>query len=154
MINYSSSNLSRLFQSLYNTLRIRKVCRKEIAIKEEKNLNVEIGNIQINKGCVWQHGVFCRGPCAKLTQKIPKYFVKNHSHGCSISSFPCLSKLLTPFFSLVNVAAAFDTWTTVCEDYATQLEQEGQYHKAATYLLAAHKVYSAIDLFKRHRLFK
>lgn len=50
--------------------------------------------------------------------------------------------------------AAFDTWTTVCEDYATQLEQEGQYHKAATYLLAAHKVYSAIDLFKRHRLFK
>lgn len=65
-----------------------------------------------------------------------------------------LVKALNTFFSLVNVAAAFDTWTTVCEDYATQLEQEGQYHKAATYLLAAHKVYSAIDLFKRHRLFK
>lgn len=60
----------------------------------------------------------------------------------------------TFYFSVVNVAAAFDTWTTVCEDYATQLEQEGQYHKAATYLLAAHKVYNAIDLFKRHRLFK
>ncbi|KAJ8298184.1 hypothetical protein KUTeg_024715 [Tegillarca granosa] len=49
--------------------------------------------------------------------------------------------------------AAFDTWITICEDYATQLEADGQYHKAATYLLAAHKVYGAIELFKRHRLF-
>ncbi|XP_060078827.1 uncharacterized protein LOC132558299 [Ylistrum balloti] len=57
---------------------------------------------------------------------------------------------------LVSMApmANFDTWITVCEDYATQLESEGQYHKAATYLLAAQKVYEAIELFRRHRLFK
>ena len=50
--------------------------------------------------------------------------------------------------------AAFDTWIMTCQDYAAQLESEGQYHKAATYLLAAHKVYDALELFKRHRLFK
>ncbi|KAK3100512.1 hypothetical protein FSP39_021082 [Pinctada imbricata] len=50
--------------------------------------------------------------------------------------------------------AAFDTWIVTCQDYAAQLEGEGQYHKAATYLLAAHKVYEALELFKRHRLFK
>ncbi|XP_033742288.1 uncharacterized protein LOC117328824 isoform X2 [Pecten maximus] len=57
---------------------------------------------------------------------------------------------------LVSMApmANFDSWITVCEDYATQLESEGQYHKAVTYLLAAQKVYEAIELFRRHRLFK
>ncbi|XP_076070667.1 gem-associated protein 5-like isoform X2 [Mytilus galloprovincialis] len=50
--------------------------------------------------------------------------------------------------------ASFESWVTVCTDYAIQLELEGQYHKAVSYLLAAHKVYDAIDLFKKHRLFK
>ncbi|XP_053399556.1 gem-associated protein 5-like [Mercenaria mercenaria] len=50
--------------------------------------------------------------------------------------------------------ASFDTWTSVCEDYAVQLESDGQYHKAASYFLACHKVYEAIRLFKRHKLFK
>ncbi|KAK3580429.1 hypothetical protein CHS0354_035471 [Potamilus streckersoni] len=50
--------------------------------------------------------------------------------------------------------ASFDTWTSVCEDYALQLESDGQYHKAATYFLACHKVYDAIEVFKRHKLFK
>lgn len=50
--------------------------------------------------------------------------------------------------------ASFDTWTQVCEDYALQLESDGQYHKAASYLLGCHKVYEAIKLFKRHKLFK
>ena len=51
-------------------------------------------------------------------------------------------------------SASFETWVTVCTDYALQLESEGQYHKAVSYLLAAHKVYDAIELFKKHRLFK
>ncbi|XP_069129450.1 gem-associated protein 5-like isoform X2 [Argopecten irradians] len=57
---------------------------------------------------------------------------------------------------LVSMApmANFDSWITVCEDYACQLESEGQYHKAVTYLLASQKVYEAIELFRRHRLFK
>ena len=52
------------------------------------------------------------------------------------------------------LSASFDTWTQVCEDYALQLESDGQYHKAASYLLGCHKVYEAIKLFKRHKLFK
>ncbi|KAL4230770.1 Gem-associated protein 5 [Mactra antiquata] len=50
--------------------------------------------------------------------------------------------------------ASYDTWTSVCEDYALQLEADGQYHKAASYFIACHKVYEAIRLFKRHKLFK
>uniref|UniRef100_A0A0B7BFM2 Uncharacterized protein n=1 Tax=Arion vulgaris TaxID=1028688 RepID=A0A0B7BFM2_9EUPU len=50
--------------------------------------------------------------------------------------------------------ASHDLWELVSSEYAEQLEDDGQYHKAATYLLAAHKVYQAIDLFKRHKLFK
>ncbi|KAL3879661.1 hypothetical protein ACJMK2_031948, partial [Sinanodonta woodiana] len=53
-----------------------------------------------------------------------------------------------------EISASFDTWTSVCEDYALQLEADGQYHKAATYFLACHKVYDAIEVFKRHKLFK
>ncbi|XP_046573518.1 uncharacterized protein LOC124281630 isoform X1 [Haliotis rubra] len=57
---------------------------------------------------------------------------------------------------LVGLAplASYDTWLGMCEEYARQLEGDGQYHKATSYLLACHKVYGAIDLFKRHRLFK
>ncbi|XP_048244264.1 gem-associated protein 5-like [Haliotis rufescens] len=57
---------------------------------------------------------------------------------------------------LVGLAplASYDTWLGMCEEYARQLEGDGQYHKATSYLLACHKVYEAIDLFKRHRLFK
>lgn len=50
--------------------------------------------------------------------------------------------------------ASHATWLSVCEDYAHQLESDGQYHKAATYLMACHRNYDAIDLFKRHRLYK
>ncbi|XP_041357872.1 gem-associated protein 5-like [Gigantopelta aegis] len=50
--------------------------------------------------------------------------------------------------------ASYDTWLAMCGDYAHQLEEDGQYHKAASYLLAAHKVYAAIELFKKHKLFK
>ncbi|KAK6976015.1 Gem-associated protein 5 [Biomphalaria glabrata] len=50
--------------------------------------------------------------------------------------------------------ASHDLWELVSAEYAEQLEEDGQYHKAATYLLAAHKVYQAIDLFRRHRLFR
>ncbi|CAI9731711.1 Hypothetical predicted protein [Octopus vulgaris] len=50
--------------------------------------------------------------------------------------------------------ASHGTWLTVCEDYAYQLESDGEYHKAVTYLVACHRIYEAIDLFKRHRLFK
>ncbi|XP_055958734.1 gem-associated protein 5 isoform X1 [Patella vulgata] len=49
---------------------------------------------------------------------------------------------------------SYDMWLTACEDYARQLEEDGQYHKSATYLLSCHKVYDAIDLFKRHKLYK
>ncbi|KAH9499455.1 Gem-associated protein 5 [Bulinus truncatus] len=50
--------------------------------------------------------------------------------------------------------ASHDLWELVSAEYAEQLEEDGQYHKAATYLLAAHKVHQAIDLFRRHRLFR
>ena len=55
---------------------------------------------------------------------------------------------------MIYISASYDTWTSVCEDYAVQLETDGQYHKAASYFLACHKVYEAIRLFKRHKLFK
>ena len=55
---------------------------------------------------------------------------------------------------MLYVTASCESWSSVCEDYAIQLEADGQYHKAATYYLASHKVYDAIRLFKRHKLFK
>ncbi|XP_076446765.1 gem-associated protein 5-like [Babylonia areolata] len=50
--------------------------------------------------------------------------------------------------------ASYETWERVCEEYARQLEEEGQYHKAVSYLLVSHKLYPAIDLFRRHKLFR
>ncbi|KAK7097810.1 uncharacterized protein [Littorina saxatilis] len=50
--------------------------------------------------------------------------------------------------------ASYDTWVSLCEEYAEQLEEDGQYHKAVSYLLASHKPYPAIDLFRRHKLFR
>ncbi|BFZ24230.1 hypothetical protein BsWGS_27268 [Bradybaena similaris] len=50
--------------------------------------------------------------------------------------------------------ASHDLWETVSAEYAEQLEEDGQYHKAVTYLLAANKVHQAIDLFRRHKLYK
>ncbi|XP_005111524.2 uncharacterized protein LOC101862229 [Aplysia californica] len=50
--------------------------------------------------------------------------------------------------------ASLELWQEVSGEYAEQLEEDGQYHKAATYLLAAQKVRQTIDLFRRHRLFK
>nr|KAG5706227.1 hypothetical protein BaRGS_019554 [Batillaria attramentaria] len=50
--------------------------------------------------------------------------------------------------------ASYEVWLSVCEEYADQLEEEGQYHKAVSYLLACHKLYPAIDLFRRHKLFR
>ncbi|ESO89427.1 hypothetical protein LOTGIDRAFT_165023 [Lottia gigantea] len=57
---------------------------------------------------------------------------------------------------LVSMAplGSYEMWLTACEDYARQLEDDGQYHKSSTYLLACHKVYDAIELFKRHKLYK
>lgn len=50
--------------------------------------------------------------------------------------------------------ASYETWLALCEEYAEQLEEEGLYHKAVSYLLACHKLYPAIDLFRRHKLFR
>ncbi|KAL8569273.1 hypothetical protein ACOMHN_029894 [Nucella lapillus] len=50
--------------------------------------------------------------------------------------------------------ASYETWEKLCEEYAKQLEEEGQYHKAVSYLLVSHKLYPAIDLFRRHKLFR
>ncbi|CAG5129907.1 unnamed protein product, partial [Candidula unifasciata] len=50
--------------------------------------------------------------------------------------------------------ASHDLWEAVSAEYAEQLEDDGQYHKAVTYLLAANKIHQAIDLFRRHKLFK
>ncbi|XP_064609337.1 gem-associated protein 5-like [Liolophura sinensis] len=50
--------------------------------------------------------------------------------------------------------ASHQMWVEACQDYALQLEAEGQFHKAASYYLAAHKVYDAINLFRRHRMFR
>ncbi|CAG5115561.1 unnamed protein product, partial [Candidula unifasciata] len=46
-----------------------------------------------------------------------------------------------------------DFWELVSLEYAEQLEEDGQYLKAVTYLLAARKVHQAIDLLRKHKLF-
>ncbi|GAB1608844.1 uncharacterized protein LOC115218449 isoform X2 [Argonauta hians] len=61
---------------------------------------------------------------------------------------------LTDWLVAMAPLASHGTWLSVCEDYAYQLESDGEYHKAVTYLVACHRIYEAIDLFKRHRLFK
>ncbi|RUS82625.1 hypothetical protein EGW08_009618 [Elysia chlorotica] len=50
--------------------------------------------------------------------------------------------------------ASRETWEKVCGSYAEQLEEDGQYYKAASYLLAGHRVMEAIELFQRHGLFR
>ena len=42
----------------------------------------------------------------------------------------------------------------MCKMYSEQLTICGNYHKAASYLLACHKVNDAIDLFVTHGLFR
>ncbi|BFZ14739.1 hypothetical protein BsWGS_17778 [Bradybaena similaris] len=49
--------------------------------------------------------------------------------------------------------ASNDLWELVSLEYAEQLEEDGQYLKAVTYLLAARKVNQAIDLLRKHKLF-
>ena len=62
--------------------------------------------------------------------------------------FTCFVKYAIP------PAASPSTWQVTCQAYATQLEKEGNYTKAATYLLAIHKVYDAIDLLHRSGHYK
>ncbi|KAK7873397.1 hypothetical protein R5R35_000194 [Gryllus longicercus] len=45
-------------------------------------------------------------------------------------------------------------WLDTCRMYAEQLTGEGRIHKAASYLLACHKVEEAIQLFLHHHLFR
>ena len=42
----------------------------------------------------------------------------------------------------------------MCIAYSKQLEDEALYHHAVKYLLAVNKLYEAIDLLKRHALFR
>ncbi|GFS10719.1 gem-associated protein 5 [Elysia marginata] len=50
--------------------------------------------------------------------------------------------------------ASRETWENVCVSYAAQLEEDGQYYKAASYLLAVNRVCPAIELFQRHHLYR
>lgn len=50
--------------------------------------------------------------------------------------------------------ASRETWETVCRAYAVQLEEDHQYYKAASYLLAVSRVTEAIELFQRHSLYR
>ncbi|KAJ9592049.1 hypothetical protein L9F63_001428, partial [Diploptera punctata] len=45
-------------------------------------------------------------------------------------------------------------WMEMCKSYSEQLTVCGQYQKAASYLLACHKVNDAIDLLVTHHLFR
>lgn len=45
-------------------------------------------------------------------------------------------------------------WSQLCAQYASQLEAEGLYQKAASYYLAVHQVYEAIDMLRRNNLYK
>jgi hypothetical protein len=53
---------------------------------------------------------------------------------------------------LCSVSAT--VWRDTCIAYARQLAEDGQTHKAVTYLLSAGKVYEAIGLLRSQALIK
>ncbi|XP_013417476.1 gem-associated protein 5 [Lingula anatina] len=62
--------------------------------------------------------------------------------------------VLSDWLMSIAPMASKRTYLELCEVYAQQLEKEGNYHKATSYYLACHKVYEAIDMLKRNRLFR
>ncbi len=45
-------------------------------------------------------------------------------------------------------------WREMCVAFAKQLEDSGFFHRAASYLLAVHKVQEAVEMLVRHGLFR
>ncbi|GFN76524.1 gem-associated protein 5 [Plakobranchus ocellatus] len=61
---------------------------------------------------------------------------------------------LSDWIVAMSPMASRETWEKVCGAYAEQLEEDGQYYKATSYLLACHRVVDAIELFQRHGLYR
>ena len=50
--------------------------------------------------------------------------------------------------------ASHKTYIRMCQLYSRQLEDDGLYHRATSYLLTINDVYGAIKLLQRHSLYR
>jgi WD40 repeat protein len=63
-------------------------------------------------------------------------------------------KRLTADFVALSVSGGAVLWKTAVEAYAKQLEQKGDVHTAVIYFLSISRVYDAIDMYVRARLYR
>ena len=63
-------------------------------------------------------------------------------------------KRLTADYVALSVSGGIALWQTAAEAYAQQLEEKGEIHNAVLYLLSISKIYDAIDVYLRARLYR
>ncbi|CAL7940645.1 unnamed protein product [Xylocopa violacea] len=63
-------------------------------------------------------------------------------------------KRLDDFLVSLSPSLSMKTWKHMCELYAHQLINEGNIHKAVSYLLCIHKTYKAIEVFQDANLYE
>ncbi|KAK3736382.1 hypothetical protein QZH41_017892 [Actinostola sp. cb2023] len=64
------------------------------------------------------------------------------------------AKQLSDWLVATSALAGHDVWLHTAESYADQLKSEGAHQRAVLYYLVCHKVYLAIDVFKKQSMFR